>query len=179
MNVFGDMAWSDIAASPLAYESTVPEQAAMWLDLHGLSDAQGVKKLLKLVSIIVGTSDDWRINFNSSNGTQCKQYPKFFLPKIEGPISSIVLKNLFIVLFKLKAICKRDEVKKLLKHAEAEVRRLKSWCQHCLKCNNMPEFKRRFGMLDAYEELVERLHDLDDELEEHRNEDEETEDGEC
>lgn len=148
--------FNELTSSILNDKDAAPEEVAMWLDLHGLADCKGITSMLNTIQRFYHTpadvcTDRIIVNWESLYA------------------SDTMLKNLFIVIFKLNAL-HIDDAKKLLKYADKQCTKLNAKCKKLkheevtanrahkiVPYSVIDNFKRLSDLSDVFEELVDRL----------------------
>lgn len=153
------MTFDELKSSVLSSKSTSPEEVALWLDLHGLMDYKGIVSMLNAIQRFYHTAKDMHFGIVANWNLLYA--------------SDIMLKNLFIVMFKLNAL-HNDDAKKLLKYADKQFKKLNAKCKKLkheevtanrahkiVPCGVIDNFKRLSDLSDVFEELADRLRSLE------------------
>lgn len=124
------MTYNELKQSPLGKQSTNPEEIAVWFDLHGMNNAKHIKKMMNAVERNYHTNIDWYYVGQNVNN----KFAALFQRAFEERPSSVILRNLFIFMFKTIEMKEKD-IDQLIKFSKKKIDALKSKRKKILKRN--------------------------------------------
>ena len=122
------MTYSELKASPLGEDSLSPEEVAVWLDMRGLSCCKGIKILMNIIERNYCTKTDWNDLNLSSHGHGALTgsiFKPLWVQAFEERPSSIMLRNLFVFMFKTSSLSEKD-INQLTKFSKKKIDSIKS-----------------------------------------------------
>ena len=125
------MTYSELKQSPLGKQSTSPEEIAVWFDLHGMNNAKHIKMMMNVVERNYHTSIDW---YHVGTQNVSNKFAGVFHRAFEERPSSVILRNLFIFMFKTIEMKEKD-IDQLIKFSKKKIDALKSKRKKILKRN--------------------------------------------
>ena len=148
------MTYDELKLSPLGKQDVVPEEVAIWLEMHSLCNASGMMNIFKLVEQYYHTGLVDLFDYGNSTNP----FRKLYVDISDGYVSDTILKNLFSALFICKCISKKDIIR-LLKFADAKVKRItkKYKLMHGCNASRISCPRSIENLLEVYAELAERL----------------------
>ena len=122
------MTYDDLKRSPLGKGCASPEEIAIWLDMQKFSDSNGIKSLMNVIERNYCTKADWNdLNLSSrSHGTLTgSMFKPLWVQAFEERPSSIILRNLFVFMFKTSSLSEKD-INQLTKFSKKKIDSIKS-----------------------------------------------------
>ena len=144
--------YDDLKSSPFAKDNVAPEEVAIWLDMHGLCNANAISHMLNIIE------KNWHTAFD---------YVYFSVPILNAfqhtimnsssYASDIILTNMFVAVCVTRCLS-LNECKKLLKTTIKNENRCRNTYlsmsrKHCIYNRQLLDW------IDIYGELRERLED--------------------
>ena len=166
MNI--SITYNDLKASPLGKSCASPEEIAIWLDMQKFSDSNGIKSLMNIIERNYCTKTDWKdlcLSSHSHGASTSSIFKSLWVQAFEERPSSIMLRNLFVFMFKTSSLNEND-IKQLIKFSKQKVdaikrKRKKIVCIRIKKYYN-PMFDngaifRLDKLFEVYAEMYDRL----------------------
>lgn len=168
-NMSASMTYNDLKASPLGKGCASPEEIAIWLDMQKFSDSNGIKSLMNVIERNYCTKADWNdLNLSSrSHGASTgSMFKPLWVQAFEERPSSIILRNLFVFMFKTSSLSEKD-IDQLTKFFKKKIDSIKSKrkkiaCKIMNKCHFLPSsnnysITRLDKLFEVYAEMHDRL----------------------
>jgi len=163
------MTYNDLKASPLGKSCASPEEIAIWLDMQKFSDSNGIKSLMNAIERNYCTKEDWNdLNLSSrSHGASTgSMFKPLWVQAFEERPSSIILRNLFVFMFKTSSLSEKD-INQLTKFSKKKIDSIKSKRKkiaykiinncHFLPSSNNYSITRLDKLFEVYAEMHDKL----------------------
>lgn len=157
------ISYDELKKSPLGKDTATQDEIAVWFDIQNLNCAKGIKCLMNSIERNYCTKDDYYAQLNSANSSLNSVFKTLWLNMTQEQPSTIILKNMFIFMFKTYAFNKND-VEQLLKFAKRKIdsikRKRKKIVMHSSSNAYNSSIRRLDNLFEVYAEMHDRLSNI-------------------